>query len=320
MNVFHHLNAMMNNNLTFDEKYRCYPMAFSGRSHLEEGDKILLPPSALNKLALMNVEYPMLFELSNSSENKYTHCGVLEFSAEEGRCYIPFWMMQNLFLAEGGLINVKNVSLPKATFVKFRPQQLEFLNITNPRAVLENTLRKFTCVTVGDVLCIRYLDSNYFLEIRDVQPGGAASIVEADFNVDFDEPVGYKESLAKSNPSSATGSKTTSPSASPSPTLNISRALQKATAEDPEAPAKDAPKFKAFGGSAQRIDGKSINKSNESKGDTVNNNQQSQAPKSTPSSNNGQPPLPPRQSLVGDKFAKKKTAVSAFSGPANKLT
>jgi ubiquitin fusion degradation protein 1 len=34
----------------------------------------------------------MLFRITNGQNGKYTHCGVLEFSAEEGRVYIPFWM------------------------------------------------------------------------------------------------------------------------------------------------------------------------------------------------------------------------------------
>lgn len=43
--------------------------------------------------------------------------------------------MQNLFLTEGSILNIQNVSLPKATFVKIRPQSIEFLDISNPRAV-----------------------------------------------------------------------------------------------------------------------------------------------------------------------------------------
>ena len=39
---------------------------------------------------------------------------MLEFTAPEGNCYVPFWMMQNLMLEEGGVLSVKNVSLPKA--------------------------------------------------------------------------------------------------------------------------------------------------------------------------------------------------------------
>ena len=32
-----------------------------------------------------------------------------EFSAEEGRVYMPHWMMQNLALEEGSMIIVRNV-------------------------------------------------------------------------------------------------------------------------------------------------------------------------------------------------------------------
>ena len=81
-----------------------------------------MPPSAFDTLARLQVDYPMLFRLTSSTDDRTTHCGVLEFSAEEGTCYIPFWMMQNLLIEEGGVLTVTNVSLPKANFVKFQPE------------------------------------------------------------------------------------------------------------------------------------------------------------------------------------------------------
>ena len=92
------------------------------------------------------------------------------------------------------MITVKNKSLPKATFVKFRAQSVDFLEVSNPRALLEVALRKFTCLTVGDTICIPHGIKKYFLDVREVQPSGAASIIETDCNVDFEEPLGYKES------------------------------------------------------------------------------------------------------------------------------
>ncbi|GMI19635.1 hypothetical protein TrRE_jg820, partial [Triparma retinervis] len=157
------------------------------------GDKIILPPSALDSLSRMMVEYPMLFNLTNASENRSTHVGVLEFSAPEGSCYVPFWIMQNLLLQEGALLTVTNVSLPKATFVKLQPQHVDFLSISNPRAVLEHALRNYSCVTKGDVICIPYNSRNYYLQLNDVKPKDAACIIETDCNVDFDPPVGYVE-------------------------------------------------------------------------------------------------------------------------------
>ncbi len=65
---------------------------------VDDGDKIYLPPSALDKLARMNVEYPMLFCITNEAVGKRTHCGVLEFTAEEGWCYLPYGVMENLLV------------------------------------------------------------------------------------------------------------------------------------------------------------------------------------------------------------------------------
>lgn len=152
-----------------------------------------MPPSAFDTLARLQVDYPMLFRLQSSTKGTMTHSGVLEFTAEEGSCYIPFWMMQNLLIEEGTVISVQNISLPKATFVKLQPQHVDFLEISNPRAVLEHALRNFSCVTKGDVIQVPYNDKNYHFELKEVEPENAACIIETDCNVDFDAPVGYKE-------------------------------------------------------------------------------------------------------------------------------
>jgi ubiquitin fusion degradation protein 1 len=177
----------------FEEQYHCYSVAYADKAHLEKGDKILLPPSAFDTLARLHVDYPMLFKLENPNNGTLTHCGVLEFTAEEGSCYIPFWMMQNLLIEEGGIITVTNVSLPKATLIKLQPQHVDFLEISNPRAVLEHALRNFSCVTKGDVICVPFNERNYHLELKEVQPQDAACIIETDCNVEFDAPLGYKE-------------------------------------------------------------------------------------------------------------------------------
>jgi ubiquitin fusion degradation protein 1 len=175
----------------FEEQYHCYSVAYADKAHLEKGDKVLLPPSAFDTLARLQVDYPMLFQLVSESGN--THCGVLEFTAEEGCVYIPFWMMQNLLLEEGSLLTVKNVSLPKATFVKLQPQSVDFLEISNPRAVLEHALRNYSCVTLGDIIQLPYNGKNYHFMLKEVTPAPAACIIETDCNVDFDAPVGYQE-------------------------------------------------------------------------------------------------------------------------------
>jgi ubiquitin fusion degradation protein 1 len=79
----------------FDEYYRCYPTVMlpgPDRDHLNFGGKIILPPSALEKLTRLHITYPMLFELYNGQAEKTTHAGVLEFVAEEGKVYLPNWV------------------------------------------------------------------------------------------------------------------------------------------------------------------------------------------------------------------------------------
>jgi len=187
----------------FIQQYRCYSFSFlANKQDKENGDKIILPQSAFETLAKMRVQYPMQFEIRNENVDplKRTHVGVLEFTAEEGRMYIPYWIMQNLLLEEGELVTVRNVALSLATFVKFRPRSVDFLEISNPKAVLESTLRNFSCLTKDDQICLMYNQKNYYLDIVELKPvtvEDAVSIVEADVNVDFEPPVGYVEPKAK---------------------------------------------------------------------------------------------------------------------------
>lgn len=62
------------------------------RTSVNFGGKVFLPPSALDKLTRLHIAYPMLFQLINGNAGKTTHAGVLEFTAEEGRIYLPQWV------------------------------------------------------------------------------------------------------------------------------------------------------------------------------------------------------------------------------------
>lgn len=181
----------------FNTMYRCYSVSMlpgNERSDVEKGGKIIMPPSALDHLTRLNIEYPMLFRLTNVKTNRITHCGVLEFVADEGKVYLPYWMMTNLLLSdEGEMIRIESTSLPVAVFSKFQPQSVEFLDITNPKAVLENALRNFACLTAGDVIAIDYNNKVYELCVLETQPGDAVSIIECDMNVEFAAPVGYRD-------------------------------------------------------------------------------------------------------------------------------
>ncbi|WVZ19169.1 hypothetical protein V8G54_006491 [Vigna mungo] len=50
--------------------------SFIGKPQIEIGDKIIMPPSALDRLASLHIDYPMLFELRNDAAERVSHCGV----------------------------------------------------------------------------------------------------------------------------------------------------------------------------------------------------------------------------------------------------
>lgn len=228
---------------SFDNHFHCYSFAmFAGRGVSENGDKILLPTSALDTLTRMHIDYPMLFELTNETTERKTHCGVLEFTAEEGKCYIPYWMMQNLAIAEGTIVRIRNVSLEKVKYLKMRPQSVDFLDIPNHRVVLERSLRTFTCATTGDMWTINFAGKQYQVEVTEVKPNGAGSVIETDCEVDFEAPVGYVEPRAQPLPP-------------PAPRV-LQRAVVDESADAAANGKKAESKFAAFGGSVQRVDGR----------------------------------------------------------------
>ncbi|XP_022752731.1 ubiquitin recognition factor in ER-associated degradation protein 1-like [Durio zibethinus] len=152
-----------------------------------------MPPSALHRLASLHVEYPMLFELTNAPAERISHCGVLEFVADEGLIYVPYWMMENMLLQEGDIVQVKNASLPKGTYVKLQPHANDFLDISNPKAILETALRNYSCLTIGDTIMVPYNNKKYYINIVETKPTPAVSIIETDCEVDFAPPLDCKE-------------------------------------------------------------------------------------------------------------------------------
>lgn len=104
--------------------------------------------------------------------------------------------MQTLLLEPGDLLQVKSTDIPLGTFIKLQPQDSSFLEISDPKAVLENAFRNFACLTKGDIFTFSYNDSIYsvaVLEAKPEHPSQAVCTIETDLSVDFAPPVGYKE-------------------------------------------------------------------------------------------------------------------------------
>lgn len=115
-------------------------------------------------------------------------------------------MMQTLALDVGDMIQIKTTSLELAKLVKLQPQSVKFLDVSDPRAVLENAFRNFAAVTKGDVFAFEYNGEVYEMAVLDVKPETpkmGVSMIETDVSVDFAPPVGYVEPSV-SKPASGT--------------------------------------------------------------------------------------------------------------------
>lgn len=184
----------------FEDFFRCYPVAMMNdrirKDDANYGGKIFLPTSALNKLTMLNIRYPMLFELTANENGRVTHCGVLEFIAEEGRAYLPQWMLETLGVQPGSLLKIGSTDVPLGQFVKLEPQSVDFLDISDPKAVLENVLRKFSTLTIDDIIEISYNEKTYKIKILEVKPESPSKgicVIETDLVTEFAPPVGYVE-------------------------------------------------------------------------------------------------------------------------------
>ncbi|XP_057484926.1 uncharacterized protein LOC130771329 [Actinidia eriantha] len=196
-----------------------------------------MPLSAFDRLAALRIEYPMVFKIENPYTERVSHCGVLEFSAEEGFVLLPDWMMKNLKLEEGQLVTLKNTTLPKGTYMKIQPHSTKFLGLSNPKSMLETTLKNFSCLTIGDTIVLNYDHNSYFFNILEAKPSSAISVVETDCEVEFAVPLDYKEIEKKSKVESGTSQEETKFK----PFMGVCRRLdgQPSTASDEPSTAPD---------------------------------------------------------------------------------
>ena len=117
-------------------------------------------------------------------------------------------MMDTLALSVGDLLQIKSTDLPPGQFIKLQPQSPSFLDISDPKAVLENAFRNFACLTVGDIFTFAYNDTVYSIQVLETKPThatkGAIGVLETDLEVDFAPPIGYEEPKRNKNSGTST--------------------------------------------------------------------------------------------------------------------
>eukprot|EP00462_Mataza_sp_D1_P019474 CAMPEP_0175130694 /NCGR_PEP_ID=MMETSP0087-20121206/6141_1 /TAXON_ID=136419 /ORGANISM="Unknown Unknown, Strain D1" /LENGTH=604 /DNA_ID=CAMNT_0016412925 /DNA_START=6 /DNA_END=1820 /DNA_ORIENTATION=- len=193
---------------------KAYSPVFLHRDNvnIEAGDKIVLHSDVLDKLNKQfpsRLPYPLVFEIRNKKRGVVSHCGVLEFSADENAAYLPQWMMQNLALDEGDTLHFKlKQNILKATDLTFKPQSKDFFNLPTPKETLEFALSKFTVLTENDEIQIPTGNSSQTLTVVTVKPkrtdvNPVVLLLQTTVKIEFDM-TGAKESKEQGESDDAT--------------------------------------------------------------------------------------------------------------------
>ena len=190
-----------------------------------QGDKILLPPSALEQLLSaatvtvvsedpgydpsslfntvsygrqggasrvvdrhQNLPYPLTFRLVNPASGNIVYAGIREFTAEEEEIAVSGLIRQILGLEgiEDGKITVHVEELPRGTYARLRPLEAGYDADWKP--LLERHLRNtFTTLTKGEILSIPSGTVEYrFLVDKFVPDNSAVCIIDTDLEVDIE--------------------------------------------------------------------------------------------------------------------------------------
>tara|TARA_B100001093_G_C26858627_1_gene1028731 strand:+ start:1919 stop:2536 length:618 start_codon:yes stop_codon:yes gene_type:complete len=175
----------------------CFSYACSAQpeqliERVKYSNKILLPPSILHELR--DITTTMLFKITNAQNSFGQVCGVQEFTAPPGVVLVPYHVMEGLGLSEGNNVNIELSTPPDGSYIKLQPHKTEFIDLPDPKALLEKALSvNYPVVTEGHTITIQNPENNkvYHIDIVKTEPSPIIKIIDVNVNVDFEAPLDY---------------------------------------------------------------------------------------------------------------------------------
>ncbi len=175
--------------------YACSSQPEELTQRVKYSNKILLPPSILYQLNQTdNMDQTLFFKVINKENNFGQVCGVQEFSSPPGVVHVPYHIMEGLGLKEGSVVNIELCTPPDGSYIKLQPHLTEFINLPDPKALLEKALSvNYPVVTEGHTITIHNEENNkvYHIDIVKTEPSPIIKIIDVNINVDFDPPLDY---------------------------------------------------------------------------------------------------------------------------------
>jgi ubiquitin fusion degradation protein 1 len=189
--------------MTYKSKLICFSYNCSSQpdhvvSQVRYSNKILLPEETLRSLMKKKYNPPFFFKIENIDMKYGQVCGIQEFSAPPGVVHLPYHIMESIGISEGQHVEIKLASPVKGTYIKIQPHTTSFINLSNPKALLEKVLsEKYPVLTEGHTIAIEYLNKVFYIDIVKTEPAPVIDILNVNLNVDFDKPFDYQETQIK---------------------------------------------------------------------------------------------------------------------------
>eukprot|EP01025_Chloroclados_australasicus_P027761 TRINITY_DN27479_c0_g1_i1.p1 TRINITY_DN27479_c0_g1~~TRINITY_DN27479_c0_g1_i1.p1 ORF type:complete len:413 (-),score=61.58 TRINITY_DN27479_c0_g1_i1:245-1483(-) len=165
-------------------------------------DKLVLPPTMEAQLLQQNAPKngTLLFEV-RAENGRYTHAGVLDFTAPEGTVLIPKKVVNCLWgneaEAQGQIVHVSYKFLRKGSFVEFQPANASFQKDVGDEIsnVLEAALTSYCTLTQGDIVHVHYNEIPYELKVLTLQPDPEVSIIDTEMEAEIRPSIEYEDKL-----------------------------------------------------------------------------------------------------------------------------
>ena len=159
-----------------------------------EGNKAIFPSSLLTQVSIEKAKYPLIFSLSvlNEADTKprTIYCGVIEFTAPEGTCYLPDSIQKTLSLKKTDkdeIVKVKLATISNCNSIVLKPFRNNLFTVDNASLFLENKLNNFICLGKGDILIFEgEHDDLIEIEVHSVSPKSVGKIIKGDLKVEFE--------------------------------------------------------------------------------------------------------------------------------------
>ena len=180
-----------------------YELIFSDHAltnELEHSNKTLIPAACIPDLNLdAGTTY---IEIINPNINdKIAVCSVHEYTETPGIIFIPSRIMQTLGINASENIKVnQKIDIPKGEFIKIKPYEKAFIELSDPKAVLERHISQFYPVlSKGELISIKFAGKEHQIEIVETRPENVIQTTNCDINLEFARPYDMGPEETKEN-------------------------------------------------------------------------------------------------------------------------